>query len=224
MTETAQVERAARRGIARAKSRGAHEVSPDDLLLGALDEVSRFGIAWVGEWAIDINALDGTGAVGDPDSVRQRGSAPVYGADVVRIFERASSLAREDGSSTIGLAHLLVAYGYEECRLMDRLREEHSFSDADWRAALARGRFGAPTRVTARTPDGGGAEPEILDVEDAARYLGVHPQTVRNYVRDGRLPAYRLAGQRYIRVLRKDLLALLERVPTDESQDDEETN
>ena len=70
----------------------------------------------------------------------------------------------------------------------------------------------------ARTPGG----PEILGVEDAAEYLGVHSQTVRNYIRSGKLPAYRLAGERYLRVLRKDLLTLLEQVPTEGSEEDEE--
>lgn len=40
-------------------------------------------------------------------------------------------------------------------------------------------------------------------------------RTACTYIRSGKLPAYRLAGERSVRVLRKDLLALLERVHSD---------
>ncbi|MBW3661119.1 MAG: helix-turn-helix domain-containing protein [Gemmatimonadetes bacterium] len=112
---------------------------------------------------------------------------------------------------------------------METLRREHGFSDVEWRAELARGVVGSPPRVAGTHGDGAGGGsgrsnggPEILSVDDAADYLGVHSQTVRNYIRSGKLPAYRLAGERYIRVLRKDLLALLERVQTDVSEENEE--
>ena len=59
---------------------------------------------------------------------------------------------------------------------------------------------------------------------NTAEYLGVHPQTVRNYIRSGELPPYRLAGERLLRVLRKDLLALLEPVQSDGAGESEEAS
>jgi excisionase family DNA binding protein len=46
--------------------------------------------------------------------------------------------------------------------------------------------------------------------EEAAEYLQVHVGTVRNWIRSGRLPASRLAGQRALRVRASDLAAVLE--------------
>ncbi|MFC4011209.1 helix-turn-helix domain-containing protein [Nonomuraea purpurea] len=46
---------------------------------------------------------------------------------------------------------------------------------------------------------------EQYTVEQAAELLGLHVKTVRNYVRDGRLPAVRV-GKRY-RIARQDLAA-----------------
>lgn len=47
---------------------------------------------------------------------------------------------------------------------------------------------------------------EQYTVEQAAAVLGLHVKTVRNYVRDGRLPAVRV-GKRY-RIAKDDLAAL----------------
>lgn len=225
MTESGQVERAARRAIARAKARGASEVVPDDLLVGALSEVSRFGVAWIGRWAVDVGTLAANGAGEAPDAPVP---APAYASSTVELFERAAALAREDGAGSMGLVHLLAAFADVECGLMEALRREHGFSDVEWRGELARGVVGSPPRLAGARGDGadGGSGrspggPDILSVDAAAEYLGVHAQTVRNYIRSGKLPAYRLAGERFIRVLRKDLLALLELVRTDGS--DEET-
>ena len=233
MNETGQVERAARHAIARAKSRRADEVTADDLLVGALAQVSRFDVAWIGDWAIDLRGLDGA-ADADAGGSGEPPAAPVYGAAAVRLFERAATVAREDGSSSIGLVHLLAAFAAEDCGLMESLRRRHDFTDADWRAVLARDDVGAPPRLASIRWNGGSGPnhgsssaaggPEMLSVDETAECLGVHSQTVRNYIRSGKLPAYRLAGERNIRVLRQDLLSLLERVQADETDESEETN
>lgn len=237
MTESGQVERAARRAIARAKSRRSEEVTPDDLLLGLLGEVSRFGVAWIGEWPIDVASLDG-GAPGgngapaaDGDAAAAPAPRPAYSPATVRLFERGAAIARADGARSMGLVHLLVAFAEVECGAMAELRDRYGIDDAEWRAVMARGDVGLPPRLAGAAESGGsrraageaGGGPDILSVDQAADYLGVHAQTVRNYIRSGKLPAYRLAGERYIRVLRKDLLALLERVRTGESEESEES-
>lgn len=213
--ETLQVDRAARGAIARAKARGASEVTADDLLLGLLGEMSRFGITWLGEWAIDLGSLDGASSSAHGPSAGTR--APEYGSDAVRIFERGAAIAREEGARSMEPVHLLAAFADEESDVMAELRRRYGFGPAEWRAALARGEFAH----AARPPDNGDGDSRwaagaILNVDDAAAYLGVHAQTIRNYIRSGKLPAYRLAGERYIRVLRDDLLALLEQVRPDE--------
>lgn len=49
---------------------------------------------------------------------------------------------------------------------------------------------------------------ELLTLEDAAHRLGVHVATLRSWVRDGRIPAYRL-GQRFTRVCWEEVLEAL---------------
>ena len=60
----------------------------------------------------------------------------------------------------------------------------------------------------------GRARPEsaerLYSPEEAAEYLGVHVQTVRGWIRSGRLRASRLAGQRALRIRASDLLEVLE--------------
>jgi excisionase family DNA binding protein len=52
----------------------------------------------------------------------------------------------------------------------------------------------------------------LFSPEEAADYLNVHVQTVRAWIRSGRLKARRLAGQRALRVTASELLSVLEPV------------
>ncbi len=51
---------------------------------------------------------------------------------------------------------------------------------------------------------------KLYSTESAAEYLGVHVQTVRSWIRSGKLPASRLAGQKSIRIRESDLETVLE--------------
>ena len=242
--------RVARAAIGRAKRRGDDEVTPDDLLVAALGEVARFGMALVGPWTFDLAELEGadprgaergstavSGGEESADSGPSGGAAPGprYSEAAVGAFEAAARVAREDGAPTLRLVHLLVALGERDDPLMAHLRGRHGFTPAEWRAALARGLLGpsgaddgdeagaeaAPATGGGPSVAGRGAgAPELFSVEEAASLLGVHAQTVRNYIRGGKLPAYRLAGERFIRVLRRDLLALLEPVAAEEAEEE----
>ena len=55
--------------------------------------------------------------------------------------------------------------------------------------------------------------------EEAAQALSVYVQTLRAYVRSGKLPALRLAGERSIRIRRADLENVLEPVQADEEKE-----
>jgi excisionase family DNA binding protein len=92
---------------------------------------------------------------------------------------------------------------------MSELKQKYGITSAAWRSALARhfaemaseSRVVEPTRPTGR---------EYLSPEEAAAELGVHVQTIRVYVRSGKIPALRLAGERAIRIRRTDLDKVLE--------------
>lgn len=63
------------------------------------------------------------------------------------------------------------------------------------------------------------AEPQIwMTVEEASTFLRVTPNTLYNYMKDGKLPYYYLAGTRHRRVKRKDVENLL--VPGKPEEDD----
>lgn len=49
---------------------------------------------------------------------------------------------------------------------------------------------------------------ELLSIPDSARLIGAHPNTIRNLVASGKLPAYRI-GPRLVRIRRSDLLSIL---------------
>ena len=49
----------------------------------------------------------------------------------------------------------------------------------------------------------------LFSVQEAAEFLGVSESTIRRYISDGRLLAYRLGEQRLIRIKRQDLEKLL---------------
>ena len=51
---------------------------------------------------------------------------------------------------------------------------------------------------------------DLLTVEQAAHYLQVSQSSIRSYIRQGRLQAYRIAGKRKVLIPRSALLSLLE--------------
>jgi excisionase family DNA binding protein len=53
-----------------------------------------------------------------------------------------------------------------------------------------------------------------FSVRQAAEFLSVSPRTIRRYIDQNFLPAYRVAGSNTIRIKREDLEALLEPVNT----------
>jgi excisionase family DNA binding protein len=196
-----------------AKQRGADEVAPDHILLGCLRAISRFGIATLGPWSLDLEAL-GVDWVGQPDGPRPK---VAYSAEAVELFDRAARIAKSARENGVGVNHLLAAFATEEGGLMGELKRTHGIASASWRAAVARLRSGETngTNTSAESkPDRAGSEAksarEYLTPEEAADALGIHVQTMRAYIRSGRLPAFRLAGERAIRLLRSDLEKVLE--------------
>ena len=51
---------------------------------------------------------------------------------------------------------------------------------------------------------------DLLTVEQAAQYLQVSQSSIRSYIRQGRLNAYRIAGKRKVLIPKSALLGLLE--------------
>jgi excisionase family DNA binding protein len=72
----------------------------------------------------------------------------------------------------------------------------------------------APAAAAAASVDPGGhpnpMARDLLTVEQAAAHLQVSPSSIRSYIREGRLKAFRVAGLRKVLIPRAELLALLE--------------
>jgi excisionase family DNA binding protein len=60
---------------------------------------------------------------------------------------------------------------------------------------------------------------ELLTVEQAAQYLQVSQSSIRSYIRQGRLQAFRIAGKRKVLIARSALLGLLEPARPDDVAD-----
>jgi excisionase family DNA binding protein len=186
-----------------AKQAGADEVTPDHLLLGCLQAISRFGIVTLGPWSLDLEAL-GVDWVRPPAGPRPK---VAYSQEAVNLLDRAAQIAKSIGDPAVGENHLLAAFAAEEAGLMGELKRAHGITSASWRAAVARiGRDEAGAQLPAERRKA----PEYLTPEEAAETLGIHVQTMRGYIRNGRVPGFRLAGERAIRVLRTDLEKVLE--------------
>ena len=201
-----QVEEATSYAIARARARGAEEATADDLILGCLHSLSRFGVTEIGTWAIDLEKL-GVDWLRPPEP----GSSKVaYSADAVELFDRAARIAKLDqGGGAMRTVHLLVAADACQQGAMGELRKQYGITSLAWRAALAREDAEAPAepRAAEAPPP---TDREYLSPEEAAAELGVHVQTMRVYVRSGKIPALRIAGERAIRIRRADLSKVLE--------------
>jgi excisionase family DNA binding protein len=197
------IEAAAAFAIAAAKRRGRDEVGADELLLGGLQAISQFGVTRLGDWTIDLEALGADWMTGS-----EKSSKLAYSEDAVSVFDRAARITRAGGSGRMELPHLLAAFAVEDGGLMGELKGTHGITSATWRAAIATlnaGREVAKSEVP-RADNGR----DYLTPEEAAEALGIHVQTMRAYVRSGRMPAYRVAGERAIRIRRSDLEKVLE--------------
>lgn len=60
---------------------------------------------------------------------------------------------------------------------------------------------------------------DLLTVEQAAQYLQVSQSSIRSYIRQGRLNAFRIAGKRKVLIARAALLDLLEPARPDDVDD-----
>lgn len=191
-----------------AKQGGADEVTPDHILLGCLRAISRFGIANLGPWSLDLETL-GVDWVRQPDGPRPK---VAYSQAAVDLFDRAAQIAKSVGDTGVSVNHLLAAFAAEEGGLMGELKHAHGITSASWRAAIAGVGVGE-TNSAKLERDGSEKKKharEYLTPEEAADALGIHVQTMRAYIRSERLPAFRLAGERAIRILRTDLEKVLE--------------
>ncbi|MGH8982561.1 MAG: helix-turn-helix domain-containing protein [Acidimicrobiia bacterium] len=57
----------------------------------------------------------------------------------------------------------------------------------------------------------------VLNTKDAARLLSLHPESLRQFVREGKIPCHRFPGGHEMRFLRDEVIDWLRRLPPDGS-------
>jgi len=212
------VSTAIRSAIKHAKRRKKAEVTRDDLLIGLLQTVARFEIVQIGEFTIDLEELEEAHTEASRDDAGRADKQKVaYSPKASAVFDRAARMAKRDNSSKIGIVHLLVAFASEDNMVFARLKEKYGISGVKWRSALSTwqpaslGMIETGAKVSSATRSAKElSDKEFFTPDEAAVFLDVHPQTIRGYIRTGKLAALRLAGERALRIKRNDLLALLE--------------
>jgi len=195
--------------IAQAKRRNRSEVGTDELLLGCLRVISRFGVAQIGSLTFDLEEL-GVDWLDYPETSEAKVG---YSQEAVDLFDRAARIATADGFKSIRVLHLLAAFAAEDGGLMGELKRSHGITNSNWRVAVARSwsaRLAKDASSSEEDSSETGGFADYLTPEQAAEALSIHVQTVRAYVRTGKLPALRLAGERAIRIRRTDLETVLE--------------
>lgn len=169
-----------------------------------LRHLSRFGFFSFGPITIDVRMVED---IVERTIPRGPGSGPAaWSDDLVAFSGRLMDEVRRSGQRRIDELHFLLAFMRTPDGLPGRVFGELGVTPAMVEDYV---RQEASTKPL--------LEP-LYSPEDAAAYLGVRVQTVRAWIRSGRLKARRLAGQRALRIAASDLQAVLEPVQPGESE------
>lgn len=172
-------------------------VTVDVMFLVYLRKMARFGYFHFGPITIDVRLIEqvvertmpGTGV-----------SNNIFDDDSVRFSNILMEEVRKSGGQRIDELHYLLAFMRIGEGLPGRVFGELGVTPEQVAAYARRG------------PESTMEQDKLYSPEDAAEYLGVHVQTVRSWIRSGRLRASRLAGQRALRITGADLKSVLEPV------------
>lgn len=189
---------------AEARRLGSSIVTVDMNFLIFLRRFSRFGYFHFGPIAIDVDLVQ--------EIVERNGSKDgpgtghtELGDDMLRFSHALIGEVKRSGRKRIDELHYLLTF-------------------MRWNEGLPARVFGelgvTPEAIEQFAKDPGQQlhEPQKLySPEEAAEYLGVHVQTVRSWIRSGRLKASRLAGQRALRIRASDLVSVLEPVAPEDA-------
>jgi excisionase family DNA binding protein len=175
-----------------------------------------------------LRAADPSGAtvlrslgIGEADLTREdvqpvRGSRSRWGPGLQPIIQAAAQEAWQLGSRLTRSAHVLLGVAASGQGTLARLLASRTVALHDLRARVREAVAASPAPADSGEVPSPTASPassrELFTVDQAAEFLGLHHQTLRGYIKSGKLPAYRLAGEKVLRIKRDDLMALLEPV------------
>jgi len=176
--------------------------SVDLEFLAFLESLEQFGFFRFGPITIDVRAVEAMyskDAATRPSPARR--SRAGFREDFVRFTNRLMKEVERSGRKRLDELHYLLAFMRTSEGLPARVFRKLGVS-VEQVEQFARN----PVATVSRSAAG----PERLyTIENVAAYYGVHTQTVRAWIRSGRLPAVRLAAQKAIRVRERDLESVL---------------
>ena len=177
------------------------DASLDIAFVVFLRKMSRFGYFTYGPISIDVRLVEDILDRTAPRNDQLTPGNHVYSDSYVRFSRRLAEEVRRSGRRRIDELHFLLAF----------MRTDEGLP------ARVFGELGVTPEAVERYAQSHGEDEQaglerLYSPEDAAEYLGVHVQTVRAWIRSGRLPASRLAGQRSLRIRARDLVSVLEPV------------
>jgi excisionase family DNA binding protein len=175
-------------------------VSPDIEFVAFLRAWSRFGFFVFGPITIDVNIVEDILLRTHPRGEGGPEHPPVSEL-YVKYTQAVWSTVTRSGTAPTNELHILLTFMRWGEGLPARVFGELGVTPENIEHYVANLGKAAPPRATAE---------RLYSTEEAAEYLGVHPQTVRGWIRSGKLPASRLAGQKSIRIREGDLQAVLE--------------
>ena len=180
--------------------------SLDLFFLVYLRRLARFGYFTLGPITIDVRLIE---------SIVDRTIVPSTPRGITDDYVRFSKVLMEEvqrsGQKRIDELHFLLAFMRCGEGLPARVFGELAVTPEQVVQYLKdRGGDGAPE--PAEPPE------RLMTPEQAAAYLQVHVETVRNWIRAGTLPARRVAGLRALRIRAADIEALLKPLSDDEPE------
>ena len=179
---------------------GAASANLDIYFLAFLRRLSRFGYFTFGPIHIDVGVIEDivrrTTPKAPPGTVGSHGWSEEF--DFVDYSQRLMDEVQRSGRRRIDELHYLLTFMRIDRGLPKRVFGELGVSPEEVEEFARRGTF-APQPLE-----------KLYSPEEAAEYLNIHVQTVRSWIRSGRLKARRLAGQRALRITASDLQSVLE--------------
>jgi excisionase family DNA binding protein len=168
----------------------------DLFFLAYLRATSSFGVFSYGPVTIHLAPIDA--------AVERavQNALPLQDNPLVLIADLFQSECKRSGRRTIDELHMLLAFMRVGVGLPARVFGELGVTPEQVEEFARTGHV--PPRHTPMET--------LYSPEEAAAYLKVHVQTVREWIRSGRLKAFRLAGQRSLRIRASDLDSVLEPV------------
>ena len=183
---------------------GAATFNAELLFAAYVRYMSHFGYFTYGPITLDASLIEDIAERTVPRR-RPGDTGPVImGDDVERFSHKVMDEVRRSGRRHIDELHYLLAFMRLDEGLPKRVFSELGVTPEE-------------VETYARSVQTQSRELEKLySPEEAADYLNVHVQTVRAWIRTGRLRARRLAGQRALRITATDLQSVLEPLQADE--------